>query len=272
MKTLLAPLLYILMLPAGIHAQSPTDTLQVKQKAANADYPSAFFTRLEVFNEFQHYENGINLNQTVIRTIIKIGKKFTTRVDIPLVHNSFDSPAGDDQFGLGDISFRLLGYKLFETKRAAFTASLEVQLNTAESPILGTGKNVLIPLLTYTKLLEGNRNLVSGTFQQVNSISGDENRKDLSFSKIQAIFLHYWNKRMWTVGADEIFIDYKNGGTSMILKGRMVGAPAPRLNVWVQGNVGLYGDFVGRYQWGSEVGLRYFLLRSMNFSNQKRTS
>jgi hypothetical protein len=272
MKIFLAPLLSILMLPNVTHAQSPVDSVQVKEKKENADDPSSFFTRLEVFNEFQHYESGINLNQTVIRTIIKIGKRFTTRVDIPLFYNSFNSPAGYEQFGLGDISFRLLGYKLFETKRAAFTASLEVQLNTAASPILGTGKNVLIPLLTYTKLLEGNRNLVSGTFQQVNSIGGDENRRDLSFSKIQAIFLHYWSKRLWTVVADELYIDYKNGGTSMILKGRMTGAPAPRLNVWLQGNVGLYGDFVGRYQWGTEVGLRYFLLRSMNFNNQKRAS
>jgi hypothetical protein len=272
MKIFLASLLCIILLAGGTHAQSPVDSIDVKQKSANADDPSAFFTRLEVFNEFQHYESGINLNQTVIRTIIKIGKRFTTRVDIPLVHNSFDSPAGYVQFGLGDISFRLLGYKLFETKRSAFTASLEVQLNTAQSPLLGTGKNLLIPLLTYSKLLEGNRNIVSGTFQQVITVGGDENRKDLSFSKIQAIFLHYWSRRLWTVVADEIFIDYIKGGTSMIFKGRMTGAPTPRLNVWLQGNVGLYGDFVGRYQWGTEVGLRYFLLRSMNFSNQKRAS
>jgi len=272
MKIFLGLLFCILILPGEVLAQTSTDSLRVKQKSVNADDPSAFITRLEVFNEFQHYESGINLNQTVIRTIVKIGKKFTTRVDIPLVHNSFDSPAGYDQFGLGDISFRLLGYKLLETKRSVFTASLEIQLNTAESPLLGTGKNLLIPLVTYTKLLEGNRNIISGTVQQIISIGGDENRKNLSFSKIQAIFLHYWNKRLWTVAAYEIFIDYKNGGTSMILKGRIVGAPAPRLNVWIQGNVGLYGDFITRYQWGTEVGLRYFLLRSMNFNNQKRTS
>jgi len=273
MKIILAPLLSLLILPAGILAQTPADSLEVKQKPANADDPSAFFTRLEVFNEFQHYESGIELNQTVVRNIIKLGKRFTTRIDVPFVHNSFSSPAGYDQFGLGDISFRLLGYKIKETRKSAFTVSLEIQLNTAASPILGTGKNLLIPVITYSDVLKGNKNIVSVVLQQVNSFGGDENRADISFTKIQPIFLHFWSKRFWTVVADELFIDYKDdAATSMIFKARMVNAPTPRLNIWLQGNVGLYGDFVARYQWGAEVGLRYFLLRSMNFNNQKKES
>jgi len=267
LKTIIA-LLMSLGFVTSLHAQVTQDTLKENQKS-NADDPSAFFTRTEVFNEFQHYENGINLNQTVIRNIFKIGKRFTTRIDLPLVHNSFSSPAGYDQFGIGDISFRLLGYQLWQTRFSAFTASVEVQLNTAGSPLLGTGKNLLIPLLSYSRLLKGNKNLLAGTFQQVITVGGDEKRKDLNFTKIQAIYLHFWSKRFWTVAADEIFIDYINGGTSMILKGRAIGAPNPRMNIWGQCNVGLYGDFAGRYQWGAEAGIRYFLLRSMNLKKAR---
>lgn len=247
-------------------AQTSSDTINLPpQRVIPADDPSQFFTRVEIFNEFQHYDRavGFNLNQTVVRTIVKLGKRFTTRVDIPFVNNSFPYPEslGYDKFGLGDISFRLLGYKIRERKRSAVTASLEVSLNTASSSAQGAGKNMLIPLITYSSLLKDNKTIAVVTFQQTNSISGDEARQDLSFSKIQGIILHYWSKRTWSVVAPELFIDYINGGTSMILKGRMTFAPAPRMNIWIQGNAGLYGDFIARYNWGAEIGCRYFMLR-----------
>src|SRR5688572_16145246 len=97
------------------------DTLTHKPIHKNADDPSQFLTRIEIFNEFQHYDRagGFNVNQTVIRSIIKLGKRFTTRIDVPLVNNSFPYPQGFASYGLGDISFRLLGYKIRETKRSA---------------------------------------------------------------------------------------------------------------------------------------------------------
>ena len=242
------------------------DTLTQKPLQSNADDPSQFLTRVEIFNEFQHYDRagGFNLNQTVVRTIIKLGKRFTTRVDIPLVSNSFPYPQGYASYGLGDISFRLLGYRIRETKRSAVTASLEISLNTASTPAQGAGKNMLIPLITYSSLLKGNKNIVALTFQQTNSFSGDEARPDYSFSKIQAILLHYWSRKIWSVVGSELFIDYINGGTSMFLKGRMTCAPTPRINLWVQANAGLYGDFIGRYNWGAEAGGRYFMFRKTN--------
>ena len=48
----------------------------------------------------------------------------------------------------------------------------------------------------------------------------------------------------------------------MILKGRMTFAPMPRMNIWVQANAGLYGDFIARYNWGAEAGARYFMVRA----------
>ena len=240
----------------------PKDTILQVAAQTNADDPSQFLTRLEIFNEFQHYDRsgGFNYNQTVIRTIVKLGKRFTTRLDVPLVNNTFQYPQGYSSFGLGDISFRLLGYKIRETKRSAFTASLEVSLNTASTPAQGTGKDLIIPLLTYSSLLKDNKSIIVLTFQQANSFAGDA-PYDISFSKLQAIFLHYWSRKTWMVAGPELFIDYINGGTSMILKGRMVWAPQPRINLWAQANAGLYGDFITRYNWGAEIGGRYFMIR-----------
>jgi len=247
-------------------AQHTSDTLTSLPvpRIVSADDPSQFLSRVEVFNELQHYDHsgGFNVNQTVVRTIVKLGKRFTTRVDIPLVKNSFPYPQEFSTFGLGDISFRLLGYNIHQARRSAVTASLEISLNTAATPAQGTGKNMIIPVITYSGFLKNYKTLVAVVLQQTNSFSGDDNRADFSFTKVQGVLLHYWSKRSWSVVAPELFVDYIHGGTSMILKGRMAYAPKPRINLWAQVNAGLYGDFVGRYNWGAEAGCRYFMLRS----------
>jgi hypothetical protein len=269
MKKLL-PMLFLLYVGIS-HAQTSSDTLKNDSIKANADDPSQFFTRIEVFNELQHYDkNGSDFyfNQTVLRTVVKIGKRFTTRIDLPYVHNSINTPANHRQSGIGDITFRLLGYKFFEKPKSAFTVSMEVSMNTAQSPILGTGKNILIPVVSYTQLIPRKKILYSVVLQQANSVGGDEARADVSFSKIQVILIKYWSKRTWSVLAPEWFIDYIQGGLSMNLRSRMTYAPAPRINIWITPSVGIFGDFPGRYQWSLDVGGRYFFLRKMDFKKK----
>ena len=264
--------LFFLFYPACcLLAQDSTGTIKQEQLKKNADDPSQFLTRIEFFNELQHYNRNGNefyVNQTTLRTILRLGKRFTTRIDLPYVYNSVKNSANYKNSGLGDISFRLLGYKFFEKKLSAFTASVEISLNTAESPILGTGKNVLIPVVSYSQLIPKKKILFSFVLQQANSISGDDNRADISFTKLQAIVIKYWSGRMWTVLAPEWFYDYINDGLSMNLRTRMTYAPAPRINIWITPSAGIFGDFAGRYQWSLDIGGRYFLFREMNFNKK----
>src|SRR5918993_4672495 len=115
-------------------AQVLSDSIKQQAPAPNADDPSQFFTRIEVYNELQRYDKkDVFLNQTVLRTVVQIGKKFTTRIDVPYVYNSFQSPAKLRQSGIGDISFRLLGFRFFQARTSALTASIEISINTAQS-------------------------------------------------------------------------------------------------------------------------------------------
>jgi hypothetical protein len=270
MKKLLF-LFFLFYKACSLFAQDSTGTVKEEQLKKNADDPSQFLTRIELFNELQHHNrngNDFYVNQTTLRTILKIGKRFTTRIDLPYVYNTVNHPANYKQSGIGDISFRLLGYKFFEKPLSAFTASIEISLNTAESPILGTGKNVLIPVVSYSQFIPKKKILFSFVFQQANSISGDDGRADVSFSKLQAIVIKYWSRRTWTVLAPEWFLDYINGGLSMNLRTRMTYAPAPRINIWITPSAGIFGDFAGRYQWSLDIGGRYFLFREMNFKKK----
>jgi hypothetical protein len=262
-------LIFFLMIYTNLmQAQNSTDTTK-KEIATSPDDPSQFFTRVEVFSEFQHHDNPeYNINQTVLRTIVKIGKRFTTRIDLPYMYNSVNTTSKQSQSGIGDISFRLLGFKFMETKKSAFTASMEVSLNTAKSPELGTGKTLLIPVISYSTLIPARRMIIALVLQQTNSVSGDKQRKDISFSKIQFIAIKYFTKRTWMVLSPEWVIDYVDGGLSMIIRTRLTHAVTPRINIWATPGIGIFGDFVGRYQWSADIGARYFLFKEMNFKKK----
>ena len=242
-------------------SQTKINPSQEGSKAASVDDPSQFFTRIEIFNELQHYNKGYYLNQTILRTNVKLGKKLTTRIDIPWNYNSKYSPQGYKHSGLGDISFRLLGYRIYESPLSAITASIEFSLNTAASPMLGTGKNLIIPMVTYSHVFKPKKMILTLALQQVNSFSGDEDRKQVNFSKVQLALIKTQSNKFWTIVLTDWYVDYENGGVSMNAKLRAGYAATPIVHFWSQGGVGVFGDFIGRYQWSAELGTRFFFLR-----------
>jgi hypothetical protein len=81
-------------------AQTPADSSGIPEDEAMADDPSRFFTRVEFFNELQKHSNNFYLNQTTVRTIVKLGDKFTTRLDIPFLYNSVNTAEAVPSFGI----------------------------------------------------------------------------------------------------------------------------------------------------------------------------
>jgi hypothetical protein len=64
MKKLLI-LFFAVCQPYILPAQNTADSLSKDHTLVNADDPSQFLTRIEVFNELQHYDkNNLYLNQT----------------------------------------------------------------------------------------------------------------------------------------------------------------------------------------------------------------
>jgi hypothetical protein len=263
-KLIITFLFFIALLFAttNILGQDSTIRKSNSQRQIASDDPSQFISRIELFNELHRFnKDDIYLNITTLRTLIKLGKRFSTRLEIPYVYNSKNTTGEMNHSGLGDISFRLLGYKILESRKSTLTMSMEVSLNTASSPLLGIGKNLLIPMVTYSAVVKPGKSVLSLLFQQVNSVSGDDKRETVSYSKIQGVLINIWSKRTWTVISPECYIDYVHGGVSMNAEGRLAYAFAPRINVALQLGVGLFGDFVTRYSWFAGVGGRYFLFR-----------
>ena len=224
------------------------------------DDPSQFLTRMEVLNELQYRETLGHINVTTFRSVIALGKRMTTRIDIPIVYNNAPIE-GYDRSGIGDISVRLLGYRIIESSRAVALASVEFSFNTAQSPLLGSGKNVISPLIAGSWRIPKHRTVLAGLFQQYYSLWGDPTRNDVSWTKFQFYLLNAWSKRAWTLFAPEVYFDHHSSGASMNVEGTACYRLTGRLTLWIKGGAGLFGDHPARYQWTAETGLRYLMLR-----------
>jgi len=244
-------------------------TAEKSQNSIIQEDPTKFFTRVELFNELQRHRNDVFLNATTVRTVIQLGKRFTTRLDVPLVYNS-KSVADYRQYGFGDISLRLVGFRFAQTKKAALAASVEFSFNTAMSPLLGTGKNVIIPTLFYTQIFRERRIIAALAFQQFNSLWGDESRQKINFSRFQAFFVKGWTKRIWMLLLPELYIDYENPGASMTMEATMFYRLTGHVTLWAKGGAGLFGDHVARYLWTTEAGIRYALVERPGVGRKKK--
>jgi hypothetical protein len=240
-------------------ASGQSDTTAIaNQSTTLQDDPANVFTRIEVFHEYQRLRNGQFMNVTTTRGIMALGKRFTTRVDIPYVSLP-NSSSTEPTSGIGDISLRLLGYKFLESKRSALLASLELSLPTATSPNLGLGRYVITPVVAYSIYLPKRKSIIALTYQEYFSFGGDESRQNIRWTRMQLYHIKPWSRRFWTLLLPELYYDHANGGTSMNLELYGFYRINNRFSFWLKGGKGLYGEHPARYNWTMEVGLRHLI-------------
>ncbi|MBL7846274.1 MAG: hypothetical protein JNL40_02305 [Cyclobacteriaceae bacterium] len=240
-------------------AQQDSATV-AKQTGIRLDDPSNVVTRIELFSEYQTGTDGKAANVTTVRGIMAVGKRFTTRIDIPYLHrpgiNSTEATSG-----LGDISARLLGYKVLESKRSAVLASVEMSFPTAQSPFLGFGRYVVTPVIAFSTFFPKQKSIMALTYQEYFSFGGDESRSHIRWARVQLYHIKPWSKRIWTLLLPEYYYDYSTGGSSMNMEVAVNYRVSNQLAIWLKGGAGLFGDHPARYSWTIEPGLRYLIWR-----------
>ncbi len=238
-------------------AQSDTTAIE-RQRSILQDDPSNVFTRIELFNEYQMLTNGEPMNVTTVRSVMAIGKRFTTRVDIPYVSRP-EANTTESKSGLGDVSARLLGYKILQSKRSGLMASVEVSFPTATSPLLGFGRNIITPVLAYSVYLPKRRSLIALTYQEYFSFGGDESRQHIRWTRFQFYHIKPWSRRIWTLFLPEYYYDHANGGSSMNIELYAFYRVSNRFAFWMKGGKGLFGEHPARYDWMAEMGVRFLI-------------
>jgi hypothetical protein len=136
--------------------------------------------------------------------------------------------------------------------------------------LLGTGKNIIIPTITYSHLFPKEKIILAFSFQQFNSLWGDESRQQVNFSRLQAFFIKGWTKKIWMLILPELYVDYVNPGASMTMEATLFYRLSGHFAVWAKGGAGLFGDHPARYQWTTEAGVRYFLAERPGLAKKKQ--
>jgi hypothetical protein len=99
---------------------------------------------------------------------------------------------------------------------------VEFSFNTAQSPLLGTGKNIIIPVIAYSWIIPKSKTILALSFQEYYSLWGDRSRPDISSTRLQGYYIQMWSKKVWTVLLPDLFIDYIKEGASMNLEATFV--------------------------------------------------
>ncbi len=221
--------------------------------------PSDFFTSFQVRNEYRSQQSGAEINLFRPQFDYAFSRSLQARVEVPIVYVNPADPEVDRETGLGDILLRG-SFRAARGKGYAVVAAMELTLDTATDPATGLGKYLLGPLVFASIEVPPLRTRLFPFYQQVFSIAGDVNRREVNYASIRpALILTKWPNRWYTVIDPNFFIDFERDNKSgMTLELEVGRAVTGNVIVWGRPGIGVYGDIPLVYDWSFEGGVRYY--------------
>jgi hypothetical protein len=220
--------------------------------------PTDFKTRAELRYEYQEPQGPGTRQLIVPRFEYAVSKTLGFRFEVPYVVNRPHEPGVPDEEGIGDAMLRA-HYRIMRGPTYALVGAVEVFFDTASEERLGTGKNVVAPLV-FASIDVPQLNSVFFPFaQQFVSVSGSDDRMDINTSLLRTGLLTRWPNRFYTFVEPSLYIDWerdaRTGFTLEVELGRLI---TRSIGVWARPGVGLWGDDIPQvYDWNFEVGFRY---------------
>lgn len=159
------------------------------------------------------------------RTIVRVdrlldGPVALLRLDVPFPDEDTDFNGSPFEPHLGDIKARV-GFRAFKSGRLSFPTFLEMTLPTADPKTLGTGKyqlgaavRMLAPMQVPFLEATAHRTVFEAQLQQVVSVAGDPERKDINVTKIELTLNDVWQGKYTTKLKLKPNIDWIQDGKS----------------------------------------------------------
>jgi len=242
--------------PVSLNAQnsSPNDSI-AEDKIP--DDPTELITRMELKNEFYQTNTEGYLNLTTLRLVYRVAKRLSIRADLPVAYSAPGVEGVEPKFGLSDVSVRLLGWRIINRLPWVAVASAEMAFNTASDPLLGTGKNQIIPSFAIARFLPKQKVISAVVVQQFISFGGFSDRQNFNYSRLTFVELRAFKGGWIFVAQPKLFYDWENGTHfSMVLEAIGVKMMSRNYSLAMQAGAGLFGDLPTRYDWKLEVDLR----------------
>jgi hypothetical protein len=230
--------------------------------AAPPNSPPAGFrtSRFEIGDEYLDLQGGGTVHMIVPRVDVLANPDLSFRIETPMVFTRAGTPNNDTESGLGDILFRG-SYRVARGAGYAIVAGGELILNTATSDDLGTGKNVIAPLIFASINVPRFHSVVFPFLQYYFTLGGDDARQDVNYTSIKSAFLTRWPHLVYTIVEPQLIVDHERADKiGMTLDGEIGHFLNRDTAIWVRTGVGLVGEGLPQvYDWKLEVGVRFFL-------------
>ena len=256
---------YVLILAAGFgfsgFAFSQVESASGADAAPNSSQPVQFRTsRFEIRDEFRDLQGGGTVYMIVPRVDLTANPDLSFRIETPIVFTDAGTPNNDTKSGLGDLLFRG-SYRVARGAGYAIVAGSELILNTATSDDLGTGKNVIAPLIFASIDLPQYHSVVFPFLQYYFTLGGDDARQDVNYASIKSPFLTRWPNLVYTIVEPQVIVDHERADKFGLTLDGEIGRFLNRdTAIWVRTGLGLVGDNLPEvYDWKFEIGVRFFL-------------
>jgi hypothetical protein len=256
---------YFLTIVAGFCwsacAFSQVETASGADAAPPGSRPEGFRTsRFEIRDEFRDLRGGGTVYMLVPRVDVPANPDLAFRIETPIVFTDAGTPNNDTASGLGDVLFRG-SYRAARGAGYAIVAGGELILNTATSDDLGTGKNVIAPLIFASIDLPQYDSVVFPFLQYYFTLSGNDARPDVNYTSIKSAYLTRWPNLVYTIVEPQVIVDHERADkVGLTLDGEIGRFLNRDTAIWVRTGFGLGGESLPEvYDWKFEVGVRFFL-------------
>jgi hypothetical protein len=194
--------------PAGIpDDEKPSATEPADSDAPPDESPSSAQSRgWHGLIELKRQNTSRNSPDESTRTTLKIdsflaGPVSLLRLELPFPDEETDFSGSPFNPKLGDIKTRI-GFRALKAGPYSYPAFIEVTFPTANPESLGSGKyqlsagvRMLAPVMLPYADPRSHKSLFETQVQQVNSVGGDPDRKDISHTKLEFTLYDIWRGR-----------------------------------------------------------------------------
>ncbi|MBI1396156.1 MAG: hypothetical protein GC151_09280 [Betaproteobacteria bacterium] len=238
-------------------AAAPTTTAADISKKLD---PTDFKTRFEARFEHWSTQDGSGKEVLVPRFEYAYTRTAAFRIDVPFQRINPRVPGESAQSGIGDVAVRGK-WRVFRNESLALVLGSEFFLNTASDRSLGSGKYLVAPMAFAALNLPGTDTSLFPMVQHYQSVAGDSDRSNVSYTQFRLYVLTRWPHRFYTLVENQLTVDYeRNSRVGFTIETELGHFLNKSLGVWVRPGIGLVGDQLPYiYNWNFEVGFRHFL-------------
>lgn len=180
-------------------------------KDSSGTNPAVLSPTLSVSNEYRFLENERYFDLTNFRYTEPFANgSAAIRVTVPV--EATDLPLGDSQAGLGDVAAKFSWIPSI-SKSDAFILSTEIFAPTASKDILGTGKWVVAPGITWANFVSPEL-IVAPAYIHSFSFAGSDRRTDVNRGDFDLYVVYRPHGQHWWITSDTtVSRDFENKTT-----------------------------------------------------------